>query len=208
MKPKIRLCLALVLSGGLFGCGTRQIPSAPSAEQVRTWAGFPDSFRLQAKVETVTNQSKESKSMLGKLVWGCTYENPERSLVTLTITVSQPGTLWDTNHTQYPKHIEELVAKMRGLKDLNEFSKKTDQIVTLPNGHKAYFTVFGFGPGGEGLIGFCYERDYDLMVMEDFSTEHGVAPDKQIKNPVSPTNDLPVIFGKVEAFLEAQEKAR
>ena len=53
-------------------------------------------------------------------------------------------------------------------------------------------------------MGFSYERHYDLMVMEDFSTEHGVAADKQIKHPVNPTNDLPVIFGKVETFLEEQ----
>src|ERR1019366_7535796 len=116
MNPKTLLCLALALSGGLFGCSTRKIPSAPSAEQVRAWAGFPDDFRLQAKVETVTNQSNESKSMFGKLVWVCTYERPERSLVSLTISVSQPGTLWDTNHAQHPKIIEEQIAKMRALK--------------------------------------------------------------------------------------------
>jgi hypothetical protein len=79
--------------------------------------------------------------------------------------------------------------------------------VVLPNSRKAYFTILGFGPGGTGLAGFCYERDYDLMIWENFAAENGVA-EKQATPPVIPTNDLPVIFRKVEAFLQAQQKMR
>jgi hypothetical protein len=201
MSRAIMACLPLILSGGLPGCSTRHVPSAPSAEQVRAWAGFPEDFRLQAKVEFPANTSDEK---LGKPIWGATYENSERSLVSLGIAIYQRGTLWGTNHTQFPTIIEKQIEKMRTLKHLDEFSKKADQIVALPNGRKAYFTVLGFGPGGEGLAGFCYERDYDLIVTEDFSTEHGVPAKEQIKNPASPTNDLTIIFGKVEKFLQAQ----
>jgi hypothetical protein len=36
MKPKLLLCLALVLSGGLFGCATHGISLSKSEEQIRT----------------------------------------------------------------------------------------------------------------------------------------------------------------------------
>jgi len=152
----------------------------------------------------MTNQSSESKSIFGTLFWIGTYENPQRSLVSLTISLSQPGTLLGTNQTRFQKMIEEQIAQTRISKDVKEFDKKAEQVITLPNGRKAYFSVFGLGPGGSGLIGFSYERDYDLMVMEDFSTEHGARAEEQIKNPVSPTNDLPVIFRQVETFLQKQ----
>ena len=86
--------------------------------------------------------------------------------------------------------------------------QKMIQIITLPNGRKAYFSVLGFGPGGIGFVGFSYERDYDLMVTEVRDANDDVAGEKHIKNPISPTNDLPVIFGNVETFLEAQQNVR
>jgi hypothetical protein len=162
---------------------------------------------LQAKVESVTNQSNESKSWFGKLVWGCTYENPQRSLVSLTITLSQPGTLWGTNHTRFPKMIEEQIAKTRISREVKEFERNAEQIITLPDGRKVYFTTLGFGPGGETLAGFSYERDYDLIVTEDFSTENGFA-EKQATPPAHLTNDLPAVFQQVRSFLQNQQSPR
>jgi hypothetical protein len=208
MKLKILLCLALVLSGLLPGCKPRHIPSPPSADQVREWAGFPAGFQLQATLESMTNADNESQSMIGKPIWGCTYANPKRSLASFEIIVCKRGTLWGTNRTQALKMVEKQVALMRSLKSPDEFVKKAFQIIPLPNGRKAYFTVLGFGPGGTGLVGFSYEHDYDLMIGEDFDAEHGRPAEKQIKNPISPANDLPVIFGKVETFLDAQQNVR
>jgi hypothetical protein len=41
----------------------------------------------------------------------------------------------------------------------------------------------------------------DLMVTEDFDAEDDLPDGKRIKDPVTPTNDLPVLFGKVAACL-------
>jgi hypothetical protein len=212
MKPKLILCLALVLSGGLFGCKPHHIPSAPSADQVREWAGFPAGFQLQITSESTTNMDSESQSMLGKPIWDYMYENTKHSPVHLGIAVCQRGTLWGTNRIKLPKMLEQQVAKMQALKnpignDQKELQKMI-QIITLPNGRKAYFSVLGFGPGGIGFVGFSYERDYDLMVTEDCDANDDVAGEEHIKNPISPTNDLAFIFGKVETFLEAQQAVR
>jgi hypothetical protein len=236
MKPKLILCLALVLSGGLFGCSTNppvaetrvfdypsgvtnenvlpglgksfSIPFPPNANQVGEWAGFPADFQLQ----TTANQDEQSQSWFGKPIWGYMYENTKHSLVHFEIAVCQPGTLWGTNHTQLPQMLEQQVAKMQALKnpignDQKELQEMI-QIITLPNGRKAYFSVLGFGPGGIGFVGFSYERDYDFMVTEICDASDDVAGEEQIKNPISPTNDLPIIFGKVETFLEAQQDVR
>ena len=214
MKPKILLCLAIVLSGGVFGCKGLHIPSPPSADDVREWAGFPADFQLQATSGPMRDKDPQTQSMIGKPIWDYYYENPKRSLVAFEIIVCQSGTLWGTNRTQAPQKVEKQIALMRSLKSpgngdkVDEVFKKTAfQIIPLSNGHKAYFTMLGFGPGGIGLAGFCYERDYDLLVMEDFSTDDG-PPENRMKNPISPTNDLPVVFGKVEAFLAGQQNAR
>ena len=74
MNPKIILCLALVLSGGVFGCKPRHIPSPPSADQVREWAGFPADFQLQDTSESMTNNDAERKSIFGKPIWAWAYE--------------------------------------------------------------------------------------------------------------------------------------
>lgn len=203
-KTKLLLGLALVLGGAWLGCRARHIPSPPDVEQVRTWTGFPSDFQLQ----TMTNEDHEAQSSIGKPVWDYTYQNTGKSLVSFGIAVFEHGTLWGTNRDRFPKVVEEQISKMRTLHDSSseQSVKKMFQIVTLANGRKAYFTVLGFGPGGTGLAGFCYERDYDLLVTEDFDAEDDVPADKRMKNPVSPTNDLPVFFGKVAAFLEAQQK--
>jgi hypothetical protein len=88
------------------------------------------------------------------------------------------------------------------LKSRDEDINKLFRIISLPNGRKAYFSVLGFGPGGIGLVGFSYESGYDLMVMEVADADD-VPAEKQMKNPVTPTNDLAVFFGKLEKYLEA-----
>lgn len=201
MNPKLLLGLALVLCGAWLGCRARHVPSPPNVEQVRTWAGFPSDFQLQ----TTTNEDHEDQSFIGKPVWDYTYQNTGNSLVSFGIAVFEHGTLRGTNRDRFPKVVEQQISKMRTLHDSSS-EQYAFQTVTLANGRKAYFTVLGFGPGGMSLAAFCYERDYDLLVTEDFDAEDDVPADKRMKNPISPTNDLPVFFGKVEAFLEAQQK--
>jgi hypothetical protein len=203
MNPTMILFLALILSGGLLGCKPRHIPSAPNAEQVGEWAGFPAGFQLHAASEAMRHGDVESQSIMGKPIWEYSYKNSKRSLVSFEIVVCQRGTLWGTNRTQATKTVEKQVARMRSLKELDKELKKAIQIILLANGRQAYFTVLGFGPGGTGLVGFSFERDYDLMVTEDFDADVD-EPEKRMKNPISPTNDLSVFFGKVETFLEAQ----
>jgi hypothetical protein len=175
---------------------------------VREWVGFPAGFQLQATSESITNAARDSLAAWGKPVWGYTYENRNRSLVRLEIAVFQSGTLWGTNRTMMPKEVEKQIARMRslGLPDGDEFFRLY-QVAPLPNGDAAYFTVMGFGPGGTGLGGFAYERDYDLLVMEDISADYD-EPERRMKNPISPTNDLPVLFRQVAAFLDAQANGR
>jgi hypothetical protein len=209
MKTKVLRTLMLVLICVLSGCRERRatsVPSAPDAEEIRTWAGFPAGFKLT----TETSDAKADRSFFGKPIWGVSYDNSTQSLVTIGIIVCEPGTLWGTNRARMTKAIEEQMAKMRAIKNPDgsktiDFITKSFQVVTLPNGRKAYFTPVGFGPGGTSLGAFSFERNYDLFVMEDFGADD-VSPEKKMKNPVSPTNDLPSLFGKIEAFLEGQKK--
>jgi hypothetical protein len=206
MKADKLIFLAFVLTGALFGCHSRKPPVAPGADQVRAWAGFPEGFQLKAEKGDAAND----KSFFGKPIWEASYGNSNRSLVTTGIIICEPGTLWGAKRAQVTKGIEDTMAKMAAIKNPEDSKaiaamKKSFSIVALPNGHKAYFTVVGFGPGGTGYGAFSYERDYDLFVIEDFGSDD-VTPDKKMKNPVTPTNDLPTLFGKIEAFLEAQQK--
>jgi hypothetical protein len=203
MNSRIILFIALVSSGGLFACKPRPIPSPPNAEQVRAWAEFPAGFQLQTTSNSLSRQDKESQAMFGKPIWACEYKNAKRSLESFEIIVSQRGTLWGTNRTQMTKTVEKQIALMRPFKNRDEDSKKLFQIISLPNGRTAYFTALGFGPGGAGLVGFSYDSDYDLIVMENIDFDD-VPVEMQMKNPVSPTNDLAGFFGKLEKYLEAQ----
>jgi hypothetical protein len=202
MNRGITFCLALALSCVLSGCASPRIPAMPTADQVSSWAGFPGAFLLQT--ESVTNLGAEPS--FGKLIWGAEYKNPARSPVSLSISVFQPGTLWGTNRAAMPASIEKQIARMQQMKTRDDFLKNAFQIIALPHGRKAYFTVLGFGPGGIGLAGFSYGPDYDLMVTEDVDAEDGPPDVNRIKDPVSPTNDLPVVFGKVATFLGTQKK--
>ena len=200
MKPKLLLCLALVLSGVLSGCKSTRVFIPPSAIQVGEWAGFPDNFQLNRISKPLTNNEA---SFCGKLMFDCHYENRARSLVTFEIEVFEPGTCWGTNRTVMTKLIEEYVAKKKPSAKTQSLLKDPFQIDTLPNGRKVYFAVLGITHGGGTLMGFSYGKNYDLMVLEDFA-EDSRLPEEEMKQPVSPTNDLRVVFGKVKVFLDAQ----
>ena len=120
MKPKLLLSLALVLSGTLGGCKRHPVPSPPSAEQVRAWAGFPDGFQLN----TVSELTKGNESVLGNL-WGYVYENSDHSLVSFEVSLFEPGTLWGTNRAKATEAIEKGAEK---LKALNFQDKRKDAI--------------------------------------------------------------------------------
>jgi len=208
MKPKLILGLALVLSGGLLGCSTTAKPRAkantlnpPNAELVGKWAGFPEGFKLNMVFEPVTN----TEAVFGHPTWVCRYENAEQSLTSFRIMFFKPGMLWatSTRRTQMSNLIEDAVAKKRLKATSKSLLEIPFQTVTLSSGRKQYFMCLGITHGGGTLAGFCFEPNYDLLVVEDFA-EDSRLPEKAIKQPITATNDLRVVFGNVKAFLDAQ----
>jgi hypothetical protein len=200
MKSKPILCLALVLSGAFVGCKRHPIPSPPSAEQVRAWAGFPDGFRLETVSELAT---KGDESVLGNRLWGYVYENSHHSLVSFEVSIFEPGTLWGTNRAKATEAIEKGAERLKAPK-FQDKRKDAIHIDVLPNGQKVYFALMGFGPGGSSAGAFCYEHNYDLLVSEEFNAQHGIPPEKKTRDRINPTNDLPVVFKKVKEFVDAQ----
>ena len=57
MKPKLILCLALVLSGGLFGCATNQIDRSVS-EQIPHFEDLGNAYSYIAKCESLPTDDK------------------------------------------------------------------------------------------------------------------------------------------------------
>ena len=118
------------------------------------------------------------------------------------------GTLWGTNHAKMAQNVEDAATKMRSIEGIRDRDRsailKAIQVLSLPDGHKAYFFVMGVGPGGQVGGAFSYEQSYDLLVTEGFDAEDDMPIAKKITNPVNPTNDLPTVFLKIRASLAAQ----
>ncbi|MEY2465761.1 MAG: hypothetical protein QOD03_282, partial [Verrucomicrobiota bacterium] len=178
---------------------TTPMPNPPSAEQVGKWAGFPESFKLNMASKPVTN----TEAVFGHPAWVCRYENAKQSLTSFTIMFFEPGKLFGAKRTVWIKLVEETVARKRMNGASESLLENPFQIVVLPNGRKVYFTMLGITHGGGTLMGFCYERNYDLLVLEDFAEDDRL-PEKRMQQPVTATNDLHVVFAKVKTFLDAQ----
>ena len=61
MKPNLLLCLALVLSGGLFGCATNQIKrsqSSTASEQIPHFENLGNAYSYIAKCENLPTDDK------------------------------------------------------------------------------------------------------------------------------------------------------
>jgi hypothetical protein len=210
MKPGCfriaRVGVTLVAVAGLSGClrptgqhagATLRVPPAPTAEQVRAWAGYPESFQLSAV--PVTPGPKQHP--WGKLMWGCHYGSSERSLVDYQIALFEPGTLWGTNRAKMIERVEQVVAQIKSAEIRPD---KDNSIDVRPDGSKAYFCVMVFGPGGGTVGGFAFHPQYDLLVLMSCDYEDDTLPEKRMKDPVVPAVELPDLFKKIEEYVATQ----
>ena len=96
------------------------------------------------------------------------------------------------------KGIEKSIADLTALPENQE--KIGIEILTRPDGRKAYVSLMGFGPGGVGYWAFSTLPGgaYDLLVMSISDSEHGLPSDQRLLNPALPTASLSTVFQKVE----------
>ena len=64
------------------------------------------------------------------------------------------------------------------------------------------FNIKGFGPGGTLFEGFTSLPDCDLVVIQMVDAEDDKPDDRKLKDPATPTNELPAFFEKVEEYLQ------
>ena len=214
MNLKLILGLALVLSSGLFGCSTTaqqqaktttRTPNPPSAEQVRTWVGYPESVHFNL----VTNCPNAEITKLGKLKWRCVYEYRKgRSFDGYGIAVFEPGTLIvGTNRANidtFYKKIEEMIRQPLEKSGVitNEIAKNILSVMgvkTLPSGRKSYGFLAGFYPGR-----FSYHPDFDLMITEYGDSYSTYPPAEQLEPLPNPAESFFNLFKNVDDFLDSQ----
>jgi hypothetical protein len=195
MKPKLILCVALVLSGGLFGCSTTaqrnaisRTPEPPSAEQVSKWGGFPEGTHLNLATN-FSSQDFVSFEKMGKLKWAGVYEYRKgRSSESYTIALFEPGTLWRTNRANFIKHIED---RAKANKD-----KSIDDVITLPDGQKIYYaSAFGF---------FSFHPDFDLLIILSLDSRDDYPPEERIEIPANASDKFYELFKNVDELLDSE----
>jgi hypothetical protein len=168
MKPKLILCLALVLSGGLFVCHIawqQHVQSflerlrPPSVDQVKKWAGFPESTHLTmlTNVPDDLGHDNNDDDSIGKFKWFWTYEDRKGSNFTrVVIAVFEPGGFWPTKRAliiNASKQVYKKYSEQKHPDKENAVAKEGEAFaremgpMTMPNGQKSYGMLMGLAPG-------------------------------------------------------------
>ena len=195
----------LVLTLFLVQAVLAQTP--PSAESVKTWAGYPQDFELNREQILQGDFTK-----LGDPIWIYFYQNKSHSLESYVIAVFKPGSLWSkpsnlwkADRSNTLQIIEDQVRKSASLHD--DFYKDMIRIETAPSGRKTYFTILGFGPGGTIIGGFSFLPKYDLLVTKIFDGEDDMPNEKHMKNPVKSPVRFPDFFKLAESAISETKKS-
>jgi len=222
MKPKLILCLAIVLSGGLLAwhIARQQLAIAflerlrpPSADQVKKWAGFPESAHLTMLTnvpDDLRNDNNDVDNPIRNFKWLWIYEDRKGSNFTrVVIAVFEPGGFWPAKRALVIKASEQGYKKFSEQKHPdkeNSENKEGEALarelgpMTMPNGQKSYgLFLFGFSP-----TRFAPHREFDLLAGEY------TKPDSYDRRyPPSDltevgTNYFSEFFTNVDAFITSQ----
>jgi hypothetical protein len=222
MKPKLILCLALALSGGLFVCHIawqQHVQSflgrlrPPSADQVKKWAGFPENTHLTMLTNVPDHiWYGDDDIHLGKFKWFWAYEDRKGSNFTcLVIAVYEPGALWPTNRAKFMhslkqsyKEIQKVQAKEEKLPGVvaKEGVNMAQEIlpITMPNGQKSYGFLFGLSPAR-----FAFHPEFDVLAYEDAEPDSYDDRYPPADLTATATNSFSEFFTNVDAFITSQK---
>jgi hypothetical protein len=221
MKPKLILCLALVLSGGLLAWHIARQQQAkaflerlrpPSVDQVKKWAGFPESTHLTMLTNVPDDlgyDKDDADNSLGKFKWFWTYEDRKGSNFTrVVIAVFEPGGFWPTKRAlliNASKQIYNKYSEQKHLDKENSENKEGEALaremgpMTTPNGQKSYGMLMGLAPGR-----FALHPEFDVWACEyskPISYDERYPP---ADLTAMPTNSFSEFFTNVDAFLTSQ----
>ena len=131
-------------------------------------------------------------------LWG--YSSKTQTLYSYSIALFAGGTLFGTNRTRMEANIIEAEAK------LTNGPNRDFTVETMPDGHKVYFAVIGFGPGGAAMAGFTTlpGGKYDLMVGQSVDFEDDMPQEQKLKDPAKPQSTLQEIYPRIESFIRSQ----
>jgi hypothetical protein len=222
MKPKLILGLALALVVGLLGwhIARQQLAKAflerlrpPSADQVKKWAGFPESAHLTMLTnvpDDLRNDNNDVDNPLRKFKWLWIYEDRKGSNFTrVVIAVFEPGGFWPA------KRALVIRASEQGYKTFSEqthpdkenavykegeaFARELGPM-TMPNGQKSYgLFLFGYSP-----TRFAPHWEFDLLAgaytkPDSYDKRYPPADLTEVG-----TNAFSKFFTNVDAFLTSQ----
>ena len=221
MKPKLILCLALVLSGGLFVCHIawqQHVQSflerlrPPNVDQVKKWAGFPESTHLTllTNVPDDLGHDNNDDDSIGKFKWFWTYEDRKGSNFTrVVIAVFEPGGFWPAKRALIIPASKQVCKKYSEQKhpDKENAVAKEGEIfaremgpMTMPNGQKSYgLLLFGFSP-----TRFAPHREFDLLAGEYAKPDSYDERYPPADLTAMPTNLFSEFFTNVDAFITSQ----
>ncbi len=185
-----RLLLALALLLPLAALHAQTNPAAPSADAVREWAGFPADFVLKA-LPTSAAEIKQNVALWGQPVWMWRYENPDATLVSYTVGLFAPGTLWGSKRAMLTNN-----AQIQNTQGGTE-----GHIEYRPDGRQVYFTVLGTNMSGSMTVAFTFLPLGDLLVVQNIAAP---SPAHPIAAPVAPAKHLSQIFMRVEGAMLAK----
>jgi hypothetical protein len=136
----------------------------------------------------------------GNLLHFWSYSSKTQTLHSYHIAVFAGGTLFGTNRVAMENRIQEAEIRFAAGPD------KYFSVVTMPDGHKVYYSGLAFGPGGALMGGFATLPNglYDLLVAQAVDFEDDMPQEQKLINPAKPQSTLQEIYPKVEAFILKQ----
>jgi hypothetical protein len=220
VKPKLILCLALVLGVGLFGCyiaWQQHVQSflerlrPPSVDQVKKWAGFPESTHVTMLTNVPDDLAYDNNDddSIGKFKWFWTYEDRKGSNFTrVVIAVFEPGGFWPAKRAllikaseqNYKRYSEEQHPDKE-----NPIAKEGDDLarelgtMKMPNDQKSYGMLMGLAPGR-----FALHSEFDIWACEytePISYDERFPPADLTEVG---TNSFSEFFTNVDAFITSQ----
>jgi len=221
MKPKIILCLALVLSGGLVVCHIAwqqhvqfflERLRPPSTDQVKKWAGFPESAHLTMLTNVPDDFgffNVDGDNPFGKSKWLWFYEDRKGSNFTrVVIAVFEPGGFWPKKRALIIKASEQVYKTFSEQKHLDKENSENKEVealarelgpITMPNGQKSYGMLMGLAPGR-----FALHPEFDVWACE--YTEPDSYDERYPPADLTEvgTNAFSKFFTNVDAFLTSQ----
>ena len=209
MKFKRFIFIGIVLGAGLFSfsiAGQQRGKTffeglrSPSPDQVKIWAGFPESARLTMSTNVPTDGGYDQQ--FGNFKWLWVYDDRKGSnYARVVIAVYEPGGFWPAKCAEAIKLSEQMYKTYLDQKRLGNDAIFFWELspMTMPNGQKSYGCLNGLSP-----MRFALHPQFDVLALEYARPESdgiGILP---AYLPEMATNYFSKFFTNVDAFLTSQ----